>query len=394
MEIPLKNRKGEIVANAIVSEEDYEHLSQFKWCKTDNNYIMSTNIQGKTWKLHRYIMIELLGNQLNSKQPIDHINNNPLDNTRENLRIVTISENARNREKILRENTTSKYIGVSKNNNTWSTEIRVHDNRLYASYVNEIHAAHQYNLWVKEYNLKTAKINEIEIPDDFIEYIPKSKELPKGIHLNKKNKYIVKQTINYIGKHIGAYSNLDDAIIALEKVNLQKQQSIKEKLYNIPILYNQNNECIFKINEIDIVIDEDMYYDIIQYKWHVNNYGYVISNINKKDIRLHRYVMNYSGHDFIDHINGNRLDNRKINLRIATPQQNSRNTSSRKNSTSQYIGVNFDKSRNKFLARISINNTCINLGRFDNEIDAAKARDKASKEHFGEFARLNFPDEI
>jgi HNH endonuclease len=393
MEIPLKNRKGEVVANAIVSEEDYEYLIQFKWCKNDQDYVFS-KINRKSWKLHRYIVIILLGNNITSKQPIDHINNNPLDNTRENLRIVTISENARNKEKILRENTTSKYIGVSKNNNTWAAEIRLNDDRLYASYVDEIHAAHQYNLWVKAYNLKTAKINEIDIPDDFIEYIPKSKELPKGIHLNKKNKYIVKQTINSIRKHIGAYSNLNDAIIALEKVKLQKQENIKEKLYNTPILYNQNGDCIFKINEFDILIDEELYYDIIQYKWHVNIHGYIIANINKKDIRLHRYIMNYSGDDFIDHINGNRLDNRKSNLRIATPQQNSRNTSSRKNSTSQYIGVNFDKSRNKFLARINIDNTSINLGRFDNEIDAAKSRDIASKEHFGEFARLNFPDEI
>lgn len=393
MEIPIKNRKGEIVANAIVSEEDYEHLIQFKWCKSDQDYVCS-KINKKSWKLHRYIMIELLGNDITPKQPIDHINNNPLDNTRENLRIVTISENARNQKKVLKENTTSKYIGVSKNNNIWSAEIRLNHDKLYASYVDEIHAAYQYNLWVEKYNLKTAKINDIEIPDDFIEYIPRSKELPKGIYLNKKNKYIVKQTINYIRKHIGTYSNLNDAIIALEKVNLQKQENLKEKLYKTPILYNENGDCIFKINEIDILIDKELYYDIIQYKWHVNNYGYVIANINKKDIRLHRYIMNYSEDDFIDHINGDKLDNRKSNLRIATPQQNSRNTSSRKNSTSQYLGVYFDKSRNKFLARISINNTAINLGRFVNEIDAAKARDKASKKHFGDFARLNFPDEI
>lgn len=106
MEIPLKNRKGKIVDYALVSEEDYLNLSQYKWSKGRQNYI-SGSINGKSWRLHRYIMINILGNEITPQNPVDHINRNPLDNRRENLRIVTVSENNRNRKR--RENRTSEY---------------------------------------------------------------------------------------------------------------------------------------------------------------------------------------------------------------------------------------------------------------------------------------------
>lgn len=99
--------------------------------------------------------------------------------------------------------------------------------------------------------------------------------------------------------------------------------------------------------------------------------------------------MNYDGKDYIDHINNNPLDNRKFNLRIVTPLQNNMNKISNKNSTSKYIGVSFDKIRNKWRANIKFGGKQIHLGRFNNEIDAAKARDIATKEHFSKYGNLN-----
>lgn len=69
--------------------------------------------------------------------------------------------------------------------------------------------------------------------------------------------------------------------------------------------------------------------------------------------------MNYSGEDYIDHINNNPLDNRKCNLRIVTPKQNSMNQSS-KNLKSKYIGVHYVK--NKWVASIKFDGNPINLG--------------------------------
>lgn len=94
----------------------------------------------------------------------------------------------------------------------------------------------------------------------------------------------------------------------------------------------------------------------------------------------------------IDHINGNRLDNRIENLRHATSVENTRNRkkpNSCKNK-SQYKGVSPSKNPKKWRGRIKVNNKNIYLGSFDTEIEAALAYDKSAKELFGEFAKLNF----
>lgn len=93
----------------------------------------------------------------------------------------------------------------------------------------------------------------------------------------------------------------------------------------------------------------------------------------------------------VDHRNLNRLDNRRSNLRMATRQQNSANCS--RKSASRFRGVTWDKARGKWAAGVKIDYVRHNLGRFDNEEDAARAYDAAARVAFGEFARLNFPCE-
>lgn len=102
--------------------------------------------------------------------------------------------------------------------------------------------------------------------------------------------------------------------------------------------------------------------------------------------------MNYYNIGLIDHINSNKLDNRKCNLRIVTPQQNNMNKKKTKNTSSKYIGVYLDKNskKNKWRASITFNRKVISLGVFENDIDAAKARDIATKQYFGEYGKLNF----
>ncbi|MGL5936547.1 MAG: HNH endonuclease [Cetobacterium sp.] len=100
--------------------------------------------------------------------------------------------------------------------------------------------------------------------------------------------------------------------------------------------------------------------------------------------------MNYTGDDVVDHIDGNKLNNTRENLRIVTHTQNSMNRKSAGGSSSQYIGVYLSKSNNKWAAQINIKGKKTHLGSFTCEIEAAKARDISTKEHFGEYGRLNF----
>jgi hypothetical protein len=119
---------------------------------------------------------------------------------------------------------------------------------------------------------------------------------------------------------------------------------------------------------------------------------YAVRLDKNKLVKMHREIMNNPVGLFVDHKNGNGLDNRKKNLRIATPAQNNYNSRKRGgNVSSKYKGVSKIKKNNRWRAYITIAGPKQkHLGYFDNEIEAAKAYDGAAKELFGEFARLNF----
>ena len=95
-----------------------------------------------------------------------------------------------------------------------------------------------------------------------------------------------------------------------------------------------------------------------------------------------------------DHINGDKLDNRRCNLRLATRSQNMANRPKSRNNRSGYKGVIWDKRQGKWRATIGYHGKTTTLGRYDNIEAAARAYDRAARQYFGDFAYLNFPDEI
>lgn len=151
------------------------------------------------------------------------------------------------------------------------------------------------------------------------------------------------------------------------------------------------------------LVDDEDYNELSKYTWHAikgNSTWYATRSVylgggrkNRKttSIIMHRQIMGASGHlDVVDHADHDGLNNQKSNLRKTNHSGNNRNKSSEKNSTSKYLGVDFDKSRNKWKSRIRFNGKELYLGRFDSEIDAAKAYDEAAKKYHKEFANPNF----
>jgi hypothetical protein len=149
------------------------------------------------------------------------------------------------------------------------------------------------------------------------------------------------------------------------------------------------------------IVEPRDFYWLNNFHWTITGDGehiYAVRNIiNARGktmiIRLHREIMNAPKGLLVDHKNSDTLDNRRANLRLATHSQNQFNKRKTKTkASSQYVGVHFDKSRGQWGARIKHGNKSIWLGRFDSEIDAAKAYDEAAKKYHGEFARLNFTE--
>ena len=116
-------------------------------------------------------------------------------------------------------------------------------------------------------------------------------------------------------------------------------------------------------------------------------------------IYMHRLILGTPPGMETDHRNGDGLDNRRANLRVATPSQNSANMGKparpdRSAHTSRFKGVSWDRTRQKWLAKICLNGLHRNLGRYESESDAAHAYDRAAIEAWGEFASVNLPTQV
>lgn len=137
---------------------------------------------------------------------------------------------------------------------------------------------------------------------------------------------------------------------------------------------------------IKVIIDESDYKRVFPHKWRINTLGYIGTKIDGKFFYLHRFIANTPKGMVTDHINGNRLDNRKSNLRICTTRENVINSKLSVNSQTGFRGVSFRKNRNKFRAYLMVNRKQIFLGSYTKLKDAIKARIIGEKKYFGKYA--------
>jgi hypothetical protein len=151
------------------------------------------------------------------------------------------------------------------------------------------------------------------------------------------------------------------------------------------------------------VSDKD-YAHLNTFKWcahKVNNTYYAEratardANGKQRMIKMHRVIMDVTdGRIKVDHINGDGLDNQRPNLRVASTSQNGMNRRKHKTATSIYKGVCWHIRDLKWVAQIKADGRYHSLGYYDNEREAAEAYDSAAQALYGQYASLNFPQEM
>ena len=139
-------------------------------------------------------------------------------------------------------------------------------------------------------------------------------------------------------------------------------------------------------------IDDDDFVRVSVHKWSFDPKGYAFTNIGKRPHRrilyMHRLILQAPKGKECDHINNNKLDNRRENLRLCTREENSRNRKLFKNATG-YKGVYFDKDSEVYYAQVKFRGQTICGGRSKDVKVSAAYYNKVAVELHGEFANLN-----
>ena len=140
-------------------------------------------------------------------------------------------------------------------------------------------------------------------------------------------------------------------------------------------------------NGVTFIADNDDENLIKRYKWFIGGNGYVVTNVNGKRKYLHKMIMGMDGSTIVDHIDRCKLDNRRINLRIANKSLNAANAKLRcDNFITGHKNIKFNKRYNNYTVRVMRDGVTHYGGTYKYLCDAITAANSKRKELFGEFA--------
>jgi hypothetical protein len=387
--------KGSTQLICLVSDEDYDSLNEYNW-RLNRNSVYAI-IDGKHVRMAHFIMGKPKHGLI-----VDHINCNNLDNRRENLRVVTISYSNQK----TRKNKKSRYTGIYYNDKKrlWRVYCKKH---YLGSYRDELEAAKLYDKAAYVLFGEHAKTNklityldtkDLTIEDLIVIKVRKLK-LPDNITYRKhNNKYEVRLDYNNKVYRKTYISTLDEAIMYKEQLSREIEKEKARELdnhYTSEIERNKDGVAVIKRKDFEILIDDDLWYEYSCKSWALSD-GYAKTNSENTTVFMHRLIMGITETNvnmIVDHINRNRLDNRRANLRIVSTLVNAHNKTKRINTSSKYIGVSKNIRKRKWEVSIRHNNKKYHIGMFLDEIEAAKAYNRKAEELYGSEANVNVLDE-
>ena len=328
----------------LVDIDDLEKIGEYRWHADWNQskkaYYATSSVnisykKQKTIRLNRLIMNAPKG------LVVDHIDGNPLNNRKSNLRVCTPSQNCTNKGKYITNTTGHK--GLVKVKDTYEVYISINGKSTYVGCSKEYEAA------VKIQEEKSKMIH-----GEFFRIEP---------CMTMERKTVIKRNNTPIKEFMEGYGYV----------------------YKIPLTKGQF--AIIDIEDIDLV--KDFYWQAALNKT-INSFyaqrGAKYGDSENFGRQMHRIIMQAPKGLVVDHINHNTLDNRRCNLRLATSSENTTNRRTSKNTKSGLKGAY--SARNKWYSRIVADGKDVYLGMFETAEDAHEAYCKAALELHGEFACL------
>jgi len=399
------NKNTKLRYYIIVDKEKKQSLSQFHWCVSKNGYAVSTvNEDDKRRIVYMHRM-------LCPGKIVDHIDNDKLRNTLQNLREVTSSQSNINKRKST--SCTSIYNGVSFHARTkkWQCQFQ---NKHQGWFTEEIWAAYRYNECIDERfpddPIWQSRKNDVERPPNYTCKInQKLQNLPKGMYRNEKTNCFM---VLISGCKRRYFTDKTRAETYLQECRAQQERIKEEKLLTISKLQITRNtlgqavlhaygwsETLSTEEKIkkEIIIDDNKWHQLKAFACHIStkNGGYAVI----QGCLLHRFLLGLnpgkSSDEFVDHINGNKLDNRLCNLRLChrTDSIHNYNKSVKtKKSSSRYKGVSWTPRDKCWRVQISKDKKRMVDQFFSTEEEAARFYDVKAAELYGSSAVLNFPE--
>lgn len=361
--IPLKNKEGKIIANAICSVSDFDAISKHSWhrtCPDNSTCYASSKINDKRVKMHTFVL-NLHGVTVPQNCCVDHKNNNRLDNRFENLEVASAITNGQN--KLKTKNAQSKFFGVSPKKGKFTAQLTNCGNKVYIGlFLTEQEAAEAYDRYVAHHDLKH-KMNKENMRSQYKQeplVFPKVKHLKyHGVfYRSEYQTYEVRTMVNGKSVSIGSFVQESAGAKAYDKYVVSNGL---DKVLNFPEMYPDYQPTLIVKNEIikedngviylkpsnsnDCVLIDTVDYDRVKHLALCVNNGYPSVLVDSTRQKLSRFIMSETDPSvLIDHINNNKLDTRKCNLRRTNTQGNRENTSKiKKETSSKFFGVHKTK---------------------------------------------------
>lgn len=175
-----------------------------------------------------------------------------------------------------------------------------------------------------------------------------------------------------------------------EQIQVLRNRRLKYNTYDLTGEYGigytiKGEEFYFDLEDYDKIISINKY-------WKINNSGYVLCYYLNKEFQMHRYLMDLAKYDkvediIVDHKDGNRIDNRKNNLRVCERKHNPKNARLYDNNTSGHKGVSWLSRLNKWQVSIQCDKKNIYLGVYEDFDEAVQVRKEAEIKYFGKYSR-------